>query len=184
MLPLALLCIIYYAEVRRLRLVLKDFLFLMQRRPFAFDDVSFAYFELLGEWDDVQARLGPISSFMTAAFFVKVANTPHTAVRTVSREKGRGREGVMAAPLIVGAHCGEAHRRTSLFACRLPLPTTTAAGQVFEVVMVFLYGGRSHIYATDANADEMDDKDPDYLSPAQVPSKGNTCLPYRLDPKG
>jgi len=74
-LPFALVAIIYYSEVRRLRLVLKDFLFLMRRAPFAFDAVAEAYFEMLGEWNDVQTRLGPVSNLMTGVMSLDILQT-------------------------------------------------------------------------------------------------------------
>jgi hypothetical protein len=90
-LPFGLLAIIYYSELRRLRLVLKDFLFLMQKSPFAFDTVAEAYFEMKEDFGDVQNRLGSITGLMTGVMFLKM-------VETIIVVLYNGRSGIYSPP--------------------------------------------------------------------------------------
>jgi len=58
------LATLYYAETRRLRRSLKNFMGMMKKRPFEFAVVAPAYSRMISEWMEVQMRIGPMAGVL------------------------------------------------------------------------------------------------------------------------
>jgi hypothetical protein len=64
--PLFAFSVIYYAESRRLRLILKEFRKLMFVQPFQYNSVAHKYLEMHEEWDEINQRMGPVAGVALA----------------------------------------------------------------------------------------------------------------------
>jgi hypothetical protein len=71
--PLCALATLYYAETRRLRFMIKDFVLLLKRSPFNFGVVAPAYGELVSEFTDLEDRMGFIIGNLVMSFSVLAA---------------------------------------------------------------------------------------------------------------
>jgi hypothetical protein len=68
------LATLYYAESRRLRHMIKDVVALMRQRPFNFAVVAPAYSHMVSEWEESQARMGPIASVLAGCLLASMCS--------------------------------------------------------------------------------------------------------------